>query len=154
MDDNAGFNIDIVNVYDTSYTETYIPRDASVDEAIVSLAKQGYLGNAPVHPSFAVSFPTLALLYALRLHKPSLSIESFTKTLCYLYQRPYKPRIRNFISAAFDIYIAIQRRIKQGVFSSLGYDKPDYRVRNSCPVCTYSVCVSHFIIARRLLNLL
>jgi hypothetical protein len=45
----------------------------------------GYLGATPHSPTIAISLSTLELYRRLRLRKPSLSVEAFTKVLCDLY---------------------------------------------------------------------
>ncbi|KAI0350003.1 hypothetical protein OH77DRAFT_1576588 [Trametes cingulata] len=103
------------------------------------LALVGYLGNAPLNPSLAISFKTLELLRCLKLVKASFSIEAFTKLLCHQYYIPYRPLYRTAISEAFDVYLTIQHLVSKRVMSILGRDAPDWRARNSCPACSYEV---------------
>lgn len=61
-------------------------------------------------------------------------------------QIPYQRTVRNAISDAFDIYLAILRAVRKRVNGALGRESPDWRVCNSCPACCYKV--SHRAIIR------
>lgn len=50
-----------------------------------TLAGLGFIGNAPFHPSVAVSIKTLELYRILCRRKPSLSVEAFVKVVSDLY---------------------------------------------------------------------
>lgn len=51
-----------------------------------ALVLAGYLGTTPQTPSIAISITTLELYRRLRLRKPSLSVEAFSKVICDLYE--------------------------------------------------------------------
>jgi len=42
-------------------------------------------------------------------------------------------------TAAFDVYLEIQRRVKVRIDSALGYNTPRYRLLNVCPPCFYKL---------------
>jgi hypothetical protein len=42
-------------------------------------------------------------------------------------------------SAAFDVYLDIQRRVNTQIKVALGYDTPNYRLLNVCPACFYKL---------------
>ena len=75
-----------INVYDMTTLETRIeiPRrqDQSTAEALVAA---GYLGNAPIMPSVAISLKTLEMLRSIRLFHALFSLEAFTKLVCHTY---------------------------------------------------------------------
>ncbi|KAJ3003030.1 hypothetical protein NUW54_g5517 [Trametes sanguinea] len=52
---------------------------------------------------------------------------------------PYRRTIRNTLSDAFNIYLAILRAVNKRVFAALGRDTPDWRVKNACPACCYEL---------------
>lgn len=58
-------------------TSTSVPLD---------LAAHGFLAKTPVSPEVAVGFQTLELFHRLRLRKPSISVEAFTKVICDYYE--------------------------------------------------------------------
>ncbi len=75
--------IDVLDLFAT-------PRTASIkrsgDRSLMEdLALSGYLGTAPLHPSFAISFKTLELFRCMRLFKASWSVEAFARLICYQY---------------------------------------------------------------------
>jgi hypothetical protein len=51
----------------------------------VTMARHGYFGTAPLHPSMAISTRVLELLQALTVRCPQLSIQAFVKSLCELH---------------------------------------------------------------------
>ena len=62
-----------------------------------TLAGLGFIGNAPFHPSVAVSIKTLELYRILRRRKPSFSVEGFVKVISDLYM----------VSTPFVVYSAV-----------------------------------------------
>ena len=57
--------------------------------AVDALVLEGYLPATPDQPTIAVSLSALELYHTLRLVKPSLSVEGFTRFLCYKYLVSY-----------------------------------------------------------------
>ncbi|KAI1787604.1 hypothetical protein LXA43DRAFT_861140, partial [Ganoderma leucocontextum] len=85
------------------------------------------------------SFATLELYRTLRLVKPSLSVEGFTKFLCYkfpiddAFEEPWP------LADTFDIYLTIIETVRNRVLGALGRDSPNWRVLHGCPACSYKV---------------
>ncbi|KAJ4463848.1 hypothetical protein C8J55DRAFT_443245 [Lentinula edodes] len=131
------FTIDVVDIH-TLAREATISRGEET-KAAVALVYAGYLGTSPELPSLAVSLKTLELYYTLCLFKLSFSIEAFAKTMCHLYLLPYRRGYRTGLSNAFDIYLAIRRKVDAQVAKELGHDSDNYRVLNSCPACCYKL---------------
>lgn len=104
-----------------------------------SLIRIGLLGSSPLLPKTAFSIKTLESYRLLRLHKPSLSIQSFAQSLCLTSSTKYTLGFRNRLSDAFDAYLAILRRVDQIVLHALGRDTPNWRIKNSCPCCNHRV---------------
>ncbi|KAG6819386.1 hypothetical protein H0H93_012292 [Arthromyces matolae] len=136
--DNYDFEIDVVDLYHLTSSAT-IRRPPDSISAAVDLTRSGYIGNTPEKPSLAISIPTLELFRVIRLHRPSFSVEAFAKTLCYIYSRPYQRRYRIALSDAFDVYLALRRKVDARVAKLLGRDSPNYRVLNACPACNYEL---------------
>jgi hypothetical protein len=42
-------------------------------------------------------------------------------------------------SAAYDVYLEIQRRVNAEVYKALGYDTPNWKLLNICPPCYYKL---------------
>ena len=72
--------IPIIDVYTLSIS-IKIPHTEDKTTAS-TLAGLGFIGNAPFHPSLAVSMKTLELYRILRRRKPSFSVEAFVKVIC------------------------------------------------------------------------
>jgi hypothetical protein len=49
------------------------------------MARHGYIGSAPLHPSTAVSTRALELFHVLSNRCPQLSVQAFIKFLCDLH---------------------------------------------------------------------
>lgn len=64
-------------------TVTRLPESTS---PALDLLAHGYVAATPRTPNVAISVKTLRLLHHLRLRKPSLSIEAFTKVICDFYK--------------------------------------------------------------------
>ena len=73
----------IIDIYTLS---TSVKVSCVGDQTMAStLAGLGFIGNAPFHPSVAVSIKTLKLYRILCRRKPSFSIEAFVKVISDLY---------------------------------------------------------------------
>ena len=56
----------------------------------IVMARHGYLGTSPVHPSLAISFHVLELLDSLIADCPQLSLQAFVKAVSRLHHVSYK----------------------------------------------------------------
>jgi hypothetical protein len=73
----------VIDIYTLS---TSVKVSCESNQTIASaLSGIGFIGNAPFHPSVAVSMKTLELYRTLRRRKPSFSVEAFVKVICDLY---------------------------------------------------------------------
>ncbi|KAG1781307.1 hypothetical protein EV702DRAFT_1177559 [Suillus placidus] len=104
-----------------------------------ALVLASYLGTTPQAPSIAISITTLELYHRLRLRKPSLSVEAFSKVICDLYEWPYRRCYRTALADAFDVYLIIRRNVDEQVREALGCNLPNWRVTNGCPPCGYEL---------------
>ena len=146
--------ITVIDIYTLS---TSVKFSCAGDQTTAStLAGLGFIGNAPFHPSVAVSVKTLELYRILRRRKPSFSVEGFVKVISDLYmvsvsfhcllccsqfiKVPYRPKYRRLFSDAFDAYLEVIRVVDKRVKVALSHDSPNWRVLNACPACCYEVC--------------
>ena len=152
---SAEVEISVIDIYTLS---TSIKFPCAGDQTTASvLAGLGFIGNAPFHPSVAVSMKTVELYRIVRRRKPSFSVEAFVKVICDLYmvcvffssfalpilivrKIPYRPKYRRLFSDAFDVYLEVIRVVDERVKVALGHDGPNWRVLNACPACSYEVC--------------
>ncbi|KAG1874961.1 hypothetical protein F4604DRAFT_1680819 [Suillus subluteus] len=132
------FSINVINIY-TLVTTANIRSAATVETAAEALVLSGYLGATPHSPTIAISLSTLKLYRRLRLRKPSLSIEAFTKVICDLYHWPYRRRYCTALADTFNIYLTIHHNIDAQVSKALGHDTENWHVLNACPPCTYEL---------------
>ncbi|KAG1777134.1 hypothetical protein EV702DRAFT_970148, partial [Suillus placidus] len=146
------FTINTVDIFTLEWS-TLNSRSADSRSPSIALVLQGYMGNAPYSPSYAVSLWTLEHYRILRLCKPSLSIEAFVKVVCDSYgisllfmihhltdvvmQIPYVRTYHTVLSSTFDIYLTILREVEKRIKAALQRDTPNWRVLNACPACTY-----------------
>ena len=80
---SAEVEILVIDIYTLSTSIKFsCPEDQTTASTLASL---GFIGNAPFHPSVAVSVKTLELYRILRRRKPSFSVEAFVKVVCDLY---------------------------------------------------------------------
>ena len=147
------FEVDALDL-DVLKVNRLIPRRGV--PAADALMLEGYLGATPDNPTIAVSLAALELYRTLRLVKPSLSVEGFTKFLCYkysvsrhrvtqifllilVYQIPYRRRFRRAIADSFDVYLTILENLRNRILGALGRNTPHWRVLHGCPACSYKV---------------
>jgi hypothetical protein len=86
-DPTLNFDIDIVDVYSLD-SMARIMRSSDSKSPLEALVLQGFLGNAPLNPSIAVSIKTLELYRRIRMRKSSFSVEAFAKVIYDLYAVP------------------------------------------------------------------
>lgn len=91
------FHIEVVDIYGLTRGASISRSEDSLSPA-VALVAAGFLGSAPQSPSLAISLKTLELFRVLRLHRPSFSVEAFTKTICSLYSVRIIPNLHEFIT--------------------------------------------------------
>ncbi|KAI0371571.1 hypothetical protein BV20DRAFT_922327, partial [Pilatotrama ljubarskyi] len=98
----------------------------------VTLALHGYMGTAPLQPSVAIGFKTLAAYRQLHRMCPRLSVQAQVRALCYLHGAS---DISLYI--AFDMYLEILHQVDLRVHQALQRDTPNWRMLNACAPCLY-----------------
>ncbi|TFK61890.1 hypothetical protein BDN72DRAFT_777748 [Pluteus cervinus] len=137
-----------VSTGSTQFTGRKIPRGAEYVEgeritqlpgegANTSLLRRGLLGSAPDYPNLSFTIELLEIYHQLRRRQSNFSVQAFTKTFCSIHNRPYTNILRQQFSDAFDIYLDILRRVKARVDDALQQSDSDWRIKNSCPACSY-----------------
>ncbi|KAJ7188451.1 hypothetical protein C8R46DRAFT_830600, partial [Mycena filopes] len=94
---------------------------------------------SPFAPKLAITTRVLELFRVNRLRCPSLSIQSFVKSLCDLHGKAYMPYLSQQFSICFDLYLKTLKTVDQRVMTAIGRDGADWRLRNCCPACTYKL---------------
>ena len=83
LPEGSVIKIAVVDLYTLAPSASIpVTRDQRNAEALVAA---GFLGNAPIQPSVAISLKTLELFRTLRLYKASYSTEAFAKLICHHY---------------------------------------------------------------------
>lgn len=90
VDMDFSFTIRTLDIYNLTY-DTHIPRQSDSKSVAQALMSQGYIGNTPESPSFALSIRTLELFRRIHLRKASFSVEAFSKVICDLYNASIQP---------------------------------------------------------------
>jgi hypothetical protein len=132
------YTLKVIDIFTLAQENTFIHHN--IEEPLAaSLVRAGYLPPTPSKPNVAISIRTLELYHHLHLRQPSFSAQAFAKVCCDLYSEPYERYIRDVISLAYDVYVAIRRKIRKVVMAKLGRDGPNWRVQNACPPCSLEV---------------
>ena len=79
------YSLTVFDIF-TMEEELTVYRPETSDCPAIDFALNGYMTKTPVKPEVAIGFRTLELFHRLRLRKPSLSIEAFTKVICDYYE--------------------------------------------------------------------
>ncbi|KAG8717226.1 hypothetical protein FRC09_014581 [Ceratobasidium sp. 395] len=105
----------------------------------VTPVKSGYISSNATHPTMAISIRTLKLFRGIREHHPQFSVQAFAKVLCSLHNIPYKRYLRDQLNTMLDVYFSILRIVDARLSTALKRDGEDWRLKNACPSCTYTL---------------
>ncbi|KAJ6494103.1 hypothetical protein C8R47DRAFT_974936 [Mycena vitilis] len=103
------------------------------------LVRHGLIPSAPWSPKLAFSTRLMELYRLARLRCPTFALQPWLKTLADLHGVAFKPYTAQQFSAAFDVYLDIQKTVDERIMKELGRDAPDWRLKNCCPACTYKL---------------
>ena len=73
----------------------------------------------------------------LRLRNARMAVQPFVKFLFDFVGLPTKSYVFQQFSICFDVYVEIRQQVRLKVLGALGRDTPQWRVKHSCPPCTY-----------------
>ncbi|KAI5990753.1 hypothetical protein EDD15DRAFT_2169952 [Pisolithus albus] len=110
--------------------------DYSASSALVC---QGVIPCAPLRPHTAIMIDALELFRVARNRSPHLSVQAFVKTISDLQGVQYRPYLARLFSIALDVYLQIRLAVNDFVLQALRRDTPDWRLKNACPACTYTL---------------
>ncbi|KAI0696074.1 hypothetical protein BC835DRAFT_1406027 [Cytidiella melzeri] len=105
----------------------------------VAFARRGYLPTAPRNASTAIAFQVLEAYRQLHRVCPKLSIYAQVQALCHLHGQPFSRSFVGQFSSMFDVYLEILHRVDNRVNKELKRDSPEWRLRNACPPCMYTL---------------
>jgi hypothetical protein len=113
---------------------------AEGDQGIAAaLVCQGLMPCAPFSPTLAISTRLLELYRNSHLRCPHLAIQPFIKALCDLHGVPFRPYLSQQFSISYDLYLSIREDVERRVRVALGRDSPNWRLRHTCPACSYKL---------------
>ncbi|KIJ58762.1 hypothetical protein HYDPIDRAFT_163072 [Hydnomerulius pinastri MD-312] len=113
-----------------------IPADAYIACALV---RQGLVPCSPITPTTAITFDTLELFRVARNRNPHFSVQAFVKTMSDLQGVQFKPSRSRQFTIAFDVYLQLRHGVKKLALSAIQRDVPEWRLKNACPACTYTL---------------
>ncbi|KAJ7285530.1 hypothetical protein C8J57DRAFT_1000864, partial [Mycena rebaudengoi] len=70
---------------------------------------------------------------------PTLSIDSWVKTLADLHGLAFKPCRAQQFTICFDHYLEIRQQVHLRILKALGPDALDCRLKTGCVTCTYKL---------------
>ncbi|KAJ7251888.1 hypothetical protein C8J57DRAFT_1437455 [Mycena rebaudengoi] len=94
---------------------------------------------APFTPTVAIATRVLEMFRIAHLRTPTITIQSWVKTLSDLHGVAFKPYLSQQFSVCYDLYLDLRTRTETRVKKVLGRDAPDFRLRTTCPACTYKL---------------
>ncbi|KAJ7723101.1 hypothetical protein DFH07DRAFT_759653 [Mycena maculata] len=100
---------------------------------------QGYFPCSSDNPTVVLTTRVLEVFRVTRLRCPRLAIQPFVKSLCDIHSIPFRPYLSTQFSIAFDLFLETLSIVEKQVQVLLGRDKPDWRLKNVCPACTYKL---------------
>ncbi|KAH7903213.1 hypothetical protein BJ138DRAFT_1020992, partial [Hygrophoropsis aurantiaca] len=103
------------------------------------LLRQGCIGASPITPNVAITLRSLRLYRETHRVCPRFSIHAEAKKICRMHNVPYHCYLADQLRTAYDIYLALLRRIDTRISTALGRNSPDWRMLNSCPACQYHI---------------
>ncbi|KAI0037789.1 hypothetical protein FA95DRAFT_1506476, partial [Auriscalpium vulgare] len=78
----------------------------------------------------------LAFYHQLR-RRHQVGIQGFMKVICSTHSTTYYPALQERFSQAFDAYFDLLERLQTRADRALGRDANGWRLRNSCPCCSF-----------------
>jgi hypothetical protein len=110
------------------------------DKGIVfALVRQGLMPCSPFTPTLVISTRALELFRNIHLRSPYLSIQAFVKGLCDNHRVPYRPYLSQQFSISYDLYLSIRTSVEARVRAALKRDSQHWRIKNTCPACSYKL---------------
>ncbi|KAJ7017058.1 hypothetical protein C8F04DRAFT_980139 [Mycena alexandri] len=103
------------------------------------MVSRGFVPCAPYKATVAFSIRLLEVFRIAHLRTPQLSIHAWIKTIADIHGLPFKPYRAQQFSTAYDLYLAILRRVKLRVQRVLGRNGRKWRMENCCPACMLKV---------------
>ncbi|KAF7372625.1 hypothetical protein MVEN_00125600 [Mycena venus] len=146
---DAYLEFSLANVDEGLVASTKIPESAEVQEtrdllvvdvflashqSLMMIGGDTYIASTCVRQGWmpcAAYFPTVAITIR--------ALEAFVRALCDIHGVAPHPWLGAQFSVAFNVYLAVRARVDKRVEVALGWDAPDWRLKNACPACLYTL---------------
>ncbi|KAG1844379.1 hypothetical protein F4604DRAFT_1884457 [Suillus subluteus] len=99
----------------------------------------GIIPCSPILPSVAVTVDALEFYRITRLRSLHFSMQAFAKTICDLHGAEYRRYLARQLTIAFDLYLQVRASVDNLVAEVLNCNTPDWRLKHTCPSCTYTL---------------
>ncbi|KIK11303.1 hypothetical protein PISMIDRAFT_19641, partial [Pisolithus microcarpus 441] len=127
----------VLDVFCTEKTSVTVgPTDRYLTSALV---RHSLIPCSPITPKAAVTMHALHLYHTARQHCPHLSIQGYIKSLCDMHGVPFHNHRLQQFSIVLDVYLQVLALVSNLVHHALQHDQPDWRLKHSCPACTYKL---------------
>ncbi|KAH7922360.1 hypothetical protein BV22DRAFT_1106683 [Leucogyrophana mollusca] len=94
---------------------------------------------SPISPSVAITIDALEFYWVAHHRNPHFSIQGFVKTISDLHGVQFHRHLSRQFSIAYDLYLQIRASVDALVLEALQRDSSDWRLKNACPACTYTL---------------
>ncbi|KAJ7193402.1 hypothetical protein C8J57DRAFT_1443785 [Mycena rebaudengoi] len=131
------YAVRVVDIFSTYIVNT--PMLYSDKFTTCSLIREGLMPCAPFTPTVAIATRVLEMFRIAHLRTPTITIQSWVKTLSDLHGVAFKPYLSQQFSVCYDLYLDLRTRTETRVKKVLGRDAPDCRLKTTCPACTYKL---------------
>ncbi|KAF8339461.1 hypothetical protein F5887DRAFT_889178 [Amanita rubescens] len=104
-----------------------------------ALVRQGMVPCSPFAPKYTISIRTLKLFKNLRSRCPHLTVQPFVNGILDMLGSSCQVSYYSLFSTAFDVYLEILNSTQHKVSKALQRDDPQWRLKNTCPACSYKL---------------
>ncbi|KAL0566356.1 hypothetical protein V5O48_015664 [Marasmius crinis-equi] len=100
-----------------------------------TLARHGFLGGSPEHPTIAFPFHFLESFRQIHRVCPRFSLNGLSRVLTNTHGRFPMPTLEDQLRVAYDAYLVIQREVQARVDTALSRDPHQHFIGQICPPC-------------------
>jgi hypothetical protein len=94
---------------------------------------------AAYFPTVVITVRALEVYRVTRLRCLHLGVQAFVRALCDIHGIAPHPWLTSQFSVAYNVYLAVRAIVDKRVQVALGRHKPDWRLKNACPTCLYTL---------------
>ncbi|KAJ6533368.1 hypothetical protein B0H10DRAFT_2265166 [Mycena sp. CBHHK59/15] len=132
----SAWSIEVIG-FDGITTKSFVHADG-VQRTNETLIRHGYIGASPKKVSVAFPLRTFEIFRQVHRVCPRYSLGALSRTLTNLAELPRRRNLAEQLSAAYDAYLEIMRRVDTRASLALGRDTAWF-IRNVCAPCLYKL---------------